>query len=327
MEKVLKSKEQVLQDFKALVAARKIFLSRITTKEETAREEANKQLAALASQYTTDTIVKGLANLQLSFSGSIEQLSEELQKEFDKLNEIRTAIKVEQAHLNDSANTKIAADVLYILRQEQAAKMKTFGEEKKTKWKTIEDDTKEKRIAWEKERANNKSYQEEYIESLKRSREKELEEYRYSLERKYLVEKDDHDKRKKLLIRELGETQQTKDKNWTAREKVLAENADKFKEYKEKVDNFDTELKEATSKAKDKAMKAASKAAKVKANLFEKDVIGKKRIAELQIESLEGVITEHNTRIEKLSAELKEALAQVQALSIKALENSSKKGK
>lgn len=324
MKEIVQSKEAVKKAFEALLREQKALKSRIVTKEETAKVEADKVLVETVGEYTTDSIVKGSAGLQLDFTLSTEQLAEKLQKELTKLEELRGALGVEQHNLKAAIDTKIAADALHILKQEQEQQSTQFEEAKMLQLKTLETEITEKRQGWEKRNAEYTAVVIERKALLEKQRTKELEQFKYQLDRTYLVDKDDYDQQKKLLLRHLEEAQAQKEKDWTKRKKLLTDNQEDFKKYKEEVDNFDTKKDEETKKAKDKAIKEANRKAKVELELLEKDVEGKDKIAALQIGELEKNIEAYQVRITGLSTELKEALAQVQALSIKALENSSK---
>ena len=61
------SNEQVLAAFQKILADRKKLGARIATKEEEAVAAKNAQMLDVASAYTVDGIVKGLADLQLEF--------------------------------------------------------------------------------------------------------------------------------------------------------------------------------------------------------------------------------------------------------------------
>ncbi len=51
--------------FKRIIAERKKLELKIATRQEEAEKEKNKQILVTASTYTVDSIVKGLADLQL----------------------------------------------------------------------------------------------------------------------------------------------------------------------------------------------------------------------------------------------------------------------
>jgi len=320
MSKTIQSKEEVLKDFQALLLEQKNRLARIATKEEVAQKEARKELVELASQHSADSIIKGLADLQLNFDASVEDLAETLKAELQKLTQLKTAFEVETNNLQTTHNTKIAADALYILKKEQEVAEKAFLEEKAAKIKTLEEEIAKRKKEWEKEQREHEIFIDERSENLLREREKELADYTYNLERELKIEQDEYQERKKVLNRELRTTEKAKNKDWDKRQKTLNAQQNEFMKYKEAVDSFDTKLEEGTKKAKEKAIQATSKEAKNKAELLQREFEGQIKVYELQIKTLESSIEKNDADIEQLSTELKDTLAQVQSLSVKALE-------
>lgn len=327
MNNSIQSKEEVMRSFESLLAERKTLMGKITTKEETAKKEENKELVAIASNYTPNSIVTGLAELQLSFGNSVESLAMQLQSELTKFEELKAAIKVEKETLKNVKDTKIAADALHILTQEQTVQDKTFEKNSALQYKKLEEEISEQNYTWEKEQREFDLSVKEYGENLTKEREKELADYEYELERTYKIEADEFADTKKYLERDLNTKDKEKNKDWSNRQKVLDENQEKLQEFKQRVDNFDEEVKTASNKAREGAIKEASRKTKVVAELRAKEVEGSKRVYEMQIQSLEATIEKNKEQIEKLSAELKEALTQVQGLSLTALENTVKGGK
>lgn len=327
MQKSLKSKEEVQKAFQLLLEKHLKDKIRIATKEEQAQREQNEKLVEKVTDYSPQSIVKGLADLQLDLGNTIESLSDRLSGEIQKLDDLRSAIKVQEENLKESVDTKTAANALYILQKEQEQQLEQLDKEHYDALKKLEEEVKELRDEWKKEQETFEKEQTEYAEQLEKDRIKELEEYQYQLERKYMVEKDDYAKNKKLLLRKLNEEQKEKEKDWANREKILNEQQEEFEKYKTKVDNFDQELDEKVKAAREKAIKQASRESKEAMQLFEKEVEGKKKAAEANIQNMDATIDRQKLEIEALNAELKEALAQVQGLSLKALENSAGKAK
>ncbi|MCP4437973.1 MAG: hypothetical protein GY810_03435 [Aureispira sp.] len=327
MQKSLKSKEEVQKAFQVLLEAHQKDKIRIATKEEQAQQEQNKKLVEAVAGYSPQSIVKGLADLQLDLGNTIESLSDRLSGEIQKLDDLRSAIKVQEENLKESVDTKTAANALYILQKEQAQQLEILDKEHLDALKKLEEEAQELRSEWEKEQEEFERDQTEYSEQLEKDRINELEEYKYQLERKYMIEKDNYAKKKKLLLRNLNEEQKEKEKDWANREKILAENQEDFEKYKTKVDNFDQELEEKVKAAREKAIKQASRDSKEAMQLLEKEVEGKRKAAEANIQNMDTTIDRQKLEIEALNAELKEALSQVQSLSLKALESSASKAK
>lgn len=327
MTEYLKSQEDLMKDFQILLNQRKAFALKIKTKEEIAKEEKDLQKAAEASAYTTESIVKGLADLQLSFGGITETLASQLKFELEKLDQLKTALEVERKKLKEIKDTQIAADALHILKEKHAASMKQIQEDRDKFVREQEEEVKKKKAIWEKESKEYQLLVKERQENLQKKREKELADYQYELAKKYKVEADQFEEDKKNLERMLKEMEIEKNKGWSYREKKLKEQQSKFDEYKARVDGFEEELKKAIEKARQDAIKSANQDAKIKLDLLEKETEGQQQVYESQVASLEETISQNSARIEQLNAEMKEALQQVQSLSLKALENTSKSSK
>lgn len=319
------SKDEVIRAFHELLAQRKKLRSQISTKEEIALDEERKELVKTASQHTSDVIVKGLADLQLELGESLDTLSQKLKDEISKLEEIKSSIAYEKDHLQELDHTKVAADALFILKKEQEALWKNFEEERTQKFEELEGEISKKRKNWEKELKEFESRLSDQDEQTQHLRGREKEDYSYELGRTQKIEIDQFAELKKLLERELAETELKKQKNWSKREKHLTQNEEKFNEYKSKVDNFEEELDEAKKKARDEAIKEASRAAKVKADLLAKEMEGNQQVFEMQIQTLEDTISKQQSQLEKLQAELKAAQSQVQNLSVRAFEGNKEK--
>jgi hypothetical protein len=317
---VLPSKEQVVRAFQALLAERKAAKAKIATKEELALRAQEKELVAKATGYTSDNIVKELANLQLDLGNSLESLTTQLDGELQRLDDLRKSIEIQQAYYKQVLDTQVAADALYILNQEHTAWLTAHEAEKKQIFTDLEEQIARKRADWERENTEFALLQVEMLEAVKTEREKELALYKYELERLYKIEADQYEEKKKLLEREIAETTNQKTKDWQKREKTLETQQDKLAQYKKRVEGYEDELKQATQKAREDAIKETSKEAKNRAELLDKEVEGKKQTYELQIQSLENTIAKNTEQIEKLTTELKEALAQVQSLSLKVVE-------
>ncbi|MCU0447732.1 MAG: hypothetical protein MUE85_22755 [Microscillaceae bacterium] len=318
-----KSKAQVKTAFRALLLERQTARALVRTQEEIAQAEKDKALVNITSQYTPDTIVKGLADLQLALGNAVLGLSAQMQAELTKLEELKASIEVEQAHLKELNAIQLTAEALHILRQEQATQLQTIQDEFADKTKQITTESTEKRQLWEKQQQEHNLMVSEYTENLKLEREKELADYKYELERTYKVETDAFAEKRKLLERELRETDRIKQKDWNAREKTLELNQTKLDEYKTKVDGSAQEIEEAAKKAREEAIKNASKEVKIRADLAEKEMDGTKQVFELQVQSLENTLAQQTDQVEKLQSELKEAMSQVQSLSLKAIENTN----
>jgi hypothetical protein len=324
MKATLKSKEEIQKAFQQLLDQFKRSRRNILTQEEKAKEVQNQKLVSEVSAHTPSGIVQGLAGLQLELGASLEALSLRLDTELKKLENLRAAISVQEGNLKTTLDARTAANALYVLKQEQSQRLQQLEEEQKAAEERLDKEQADRRLDWTKEQADFDAREAEYKLNLDKSRQKEQEEYKYNQERKQKVEQDKFDNDKKMLLRKLEETQVQKAENWAAREKTLADNQTDLEKYKAKVDNLEKEIEDKAKDAREKAIKQTSKECKEQIDLLEREVAGKQKVAELQVQNAEGTIAQQKSEIEKLNADLRDTLTQVQQLSLKALDVNKK---
>ena len=317
------SKQRIFKAFQQILTDRKKIDSKIATKEEESEKEKNKQVLEVASTYTINSIVKGLADLQLEFGTIVNQLSEKLSTEASKLDELKLAIKVETENLQELQQIRVVADAQHLLIQENQEKLRVLEQNALQQQEAIEKDRLEKRKLWEREQTEFESATEEEKTLLTKDRQLQEADYQYELERQRKIEADEYQEYKRNQERELTEADQEKEKQWSQREKILANNQVLSKEYQKKVEAFPNELEQEVKKAREEAIKDVHQDAKVKAELLAKEWESTKQSYEFKIESLEAAIQKQTQQIADLSAQLQEALKQSQALALRAFENSA----
>lgn len=317
------SKDQILKAFQQILTDRQKLDSKIATKEEEAEKEKNKQVLEVAATYTVDSIVKGLANLQLEFGSIVSGLSERLTTEASKIDELKRAIEIESQHLQELQQIRVVADALHILTQEHQEKLKTLEQNAANQREALEKDKSEKNKAWQREQEEFEIAIREYNELLVKERQRQEADYQYELARDRKIETDEYEELKRNQERELQEADREKEKQWLERERILAERQPLFEEYQQKVEAFPAELEEAVKKAREEAIKETHQDAKVKADLLEKEWESTKQGYEFKIQSLEQTIQKQIEQIENISAQLQDAMKQSQALAMRAFQSSS----
>ena len=92
------SKAQILAELGLILAEQYRSGSKVATKEEEAQLVRNKEVVTKAATYTVDSIVKGMADLQLEFGSIVTGLSDRLTLEVEKLTAAKQAIEIEIQH-------------------------------------------------------------------------------------------------------------------------------------------------------------------------------------------------------------------------------------
>ena len=290
----------------------------IATKEQEIAKTNNEALLVKTSDYTVSNIVNGMASLQLNFGNVVGQLAEELASESNKLAELKKAIAIETEHLERLKQVRLVADALYILEREQQAK-KADAETKTANTKEeIAKETALIRREWEIEQREFTTKVREAAELTIKQRQQEVADYQYELERQRTIEQDEYETDKRLQAIEIAEQETVKGKNWSKREKYLAEHQGEFKQHQEAIANFETKFKEEYDRARVKAIKETDSKQKVAAELKEKEWLAIERGYELKIASLTTIVERQNERISEMAVQLQDANTQAQNLAMQA---------
>jgi hypothetical protein len=293
---------------------------KIATKEEEAEKNKNQQLLNKTLDYTIDNIINGMASLQLSFASSVNELTDNLTTESNKLDELKKAIAVEKQHLQQLNQVRLVADALHILNQEHQEKITSIQARITTEKEVIIQEVAQTRKQWQKEQTEFETKATETQELLVKQRAEEVADYQYELERQRTIEQDEFEENKRLQQRELTEQQAINNKNWLKREKFLLDNKQEFTKNQAQIDGFETKIKEEYSQARVDAIKEVDSRYKVEAELQEKEWSANHQGYELKIESLTTVIERQNKQIEEIMAQLQVANTQAQNLAIQAFQ-------
>jgi len=309
----------ILKDFEKLRADYKRQSAQITTKEDLAAHQRDKELVAQASNYTADSIFKSLAKLQTAYGESTQKLAKDMSIEVEKLAQIQRAIQVERARLDSLRNIQIAAEALNILQQEHQKTVQTLEETFQQQDETLETEITKQQAFWQQIRQDNETRQAKQKASQDKERRLEEENYQYALQRKHTLDADEHEKQKRALERQLFEEQGIKEKHWSEREQFLTIHQAEFDKNKARAEKAPKELEDAIKKAREEAIKDTHKDEENKAKLLEKEVEAKRKAYELKIESLKQIIVEQKVHIADLSQQLQTASSQAQKLAMQAV--------
>jgi hypothetical protein len=312
------SKAQILQTFQHLLSDYKARGSRVATRQEEADKESGQQILEAASAYTINSIVRGLADLQLDFNSIVTNLSDKLTAETTKLDELRQAIDIETQHLQELQQFRVVADALHILRQEHQARLAVLAQDATQQQDALNKVMTTTRQAWEQEQVEFDTRGQEQRQFLELSRLQELEDYQYQLEQDHKLEADQYAEERRDLERDIQETSQEKDKYFTERELKLTQTQKQFADYQKRIETMPTELEEAIKKSREEGIREANQDAKVKADLLEKEWEAAKQGYEFRVQALDLETQKKAQQIESLAQQLQNALQQAQDLAMRA---------
>jgi hypothetical protein len=315
------NQEAIAVAFSELLQQYQLNKSQIATKEEEAAKTQNQVLLVKTRDYTVNNIVNGMAALQLSFGNIVGELAEELTSESDKLQELRKAIAIEGEHLERLKQVRLVADALYLLNQEHQAKKATLQANTTQIRETIEGEILQTKQEWSIEEVEFANQVQEAAELSIQKRELEVADYQYELARQRTIEQDQYETDQRLQEREIAELEAAKAKDWSRREKYLAEHKAEFTQHQEAIANFETQLKEEYGKAKGKAIKDAEQKYQVATELKEKEWAAMEQGYELKIASLTTIVEHQTEQVAEIAKQLQEVNAQAQNLAMQAFQN------
>jgi hypothetical protein len=287
------------------------------------KDEPNPTMNAVQNQDKVNNTIANLDSLQLGFGSAVSQLSEKLTTEAAKLAEIREGVTTEIADLQTLHGLAVDDDTFESLIENYEASAKAFDAELKARQEAQQQEVQSLTKAWSKEQEQNGVTIKERVELDRKSSQREVQEYKYNLDLERKIDREQHEQQQAGLYYELAETKEAQEKAWSERELVLADREQLFHEAKDKVAAFVQDKEKAIDKAKGEGKGIATWQAKIKSDLYSKEVEGQKRFYDGRIESLEDTISNQNERLNSLSKQLEAALKQVQDLAVKAIEGSA----
>ncbi|MBI4744531.1 MAG: hypothetical protein HY776_06915 [Actinobacteria bacterium] len=303
------SKTEMMEAYSELLAK---FDTAPVDKQSEIKKAEEKVVVEKASTYTVESIIKGLAELNVGVGKSFGDLAEKLVNESNKLTELQKAIEVKSGMLKEIHEIDVAANSLTALLEAQSERKAAFEREMTDKQQFFETEMARRQVEWKKEQAEHEFLVKERDATLKKQREREQEEYEYALALSRKKDNDAYTEQKMAHEKEMAE-----------RSAAIAVHETEFAELKKKVECLPQELAEAVKKAEAVVKAEVKQQTDTEAKLREKEVEGDKRVAALKIASLEEAVAKQATQIESLTKQLTTADAQVQNIAVKAIEGAS----
>ena len=325
------TKAEILAAYNQLAEEKKTVETqlRTTQKQATAtistviKDEPKAPMSQVSSKDRINYTITSLDSLQLGFGSAVSELSEKLTTEAAKLAEIREAVAAEITDLQTLHSLEVTEDTFEELIDGYETSSKAFGEELRARAEASAQQIQTQTKAWDKEQEQHEITLKECIELDRKNGQREVQEYKYNLELQRKIDREQHEQQQIALYQEIAETKEVQEKAATERELALAEREKQYHETKDKVSGFVQDKETAIKKAKEEGKGIATYQAKIKSDLYSKDVEGQKRFYEGRIESLENTISNQGERLNSLSKQLEAALKQVQDLAVKAIEGSA----
>jgi len=261
---------------------------------------------------SVEEVVKGLSDLGLDLSKALAGLSEQLVQEVNRLSSAREAVELERKEIERLHKIDVASTALDLLVQDYARKKEE-----------LESGIAAQRASWDEELKRTERDRKEQEENLRKQRQREIDEYEYkkALERKKA--QDNYEEGMKLLEKQNREKQEALEKIWQQREAALKAQEEESARLKSESEGFPAKLEKACAQAAAEATRATTQKYEQQLLLLKKESEAEKRLAELQIKTLEDTLARQAAQMETLQKQLDEAKQQVQEIAVKAIEGAS----
>ena len=261
---------------------------------------------------SVETAAQSVSALTVQISKALADVSEHLIAEVQRLAQARAAVALEREELERLHKIDVSVTSLDDLVQDYDVKRQTLEAEMSTQ-----------RSAWEVEADARGRAEKEQEDTLRKQRQRESEEYEYkkALERRKAQEKHDEDVR--TLDKKNRERQEALEKSWQEREAALALREEEDARLRQDIAGFAARLQADTERARTEAIQQTEQRFEHQMLLITKERDADRRVAELQIKTLEANVTRQTAELAALQKQLDEAKQQVQDIAVKAIEGAS----
>lgn len=318
------TREEVMIAFETLLERHREQRNQINTRAETLAREEENDIVTRASTYSVEGLVKELADLQLAFGTSLDQLGDMLLTEDVKLDELKRSISVEGRQLERLQDVEVAAEALELLQRENQKSMGDFDADRQKKLDALSKRIEQTREAWELEQIKHEREVREYIEQRDKERQLAEADFAYTLERDRKVAADRLEQRRRKIEHDLEELEASLTRDWEKREASLAKKAGEISTLEQRVETFPEEKEEKVKEARASSIRKTTEDARVEAQLMQQQYEADEQVSELKIASLENSITEQRQQIAELEEKLLAASTKAQDLAVKAIEGTSR---
>lgn len=296
------------------------------TEEPKKLQEKQKQetIVKHAEGLTYENIVKNLSNLKIELSASLDKLGEQLVTEFKKFEELQQAIQLEKQSLDELYQLSANADSLSVMLLAQKEKKAQFEEEIAAKRAKFEEEMMQTQLQWKKLQEETLTKQKEEAETIKKNKQREEEDYQYTLKLTRKKEADLYEEKKSKLEKELTEKKSFFEKEFADREAKINNAETELAELKAKSQTFPAEMEKAVAAAVKSITDKLQAEFRFEKELNAKQVEGEMKLREQTIQTLQAKIGDMEASMKELSQKTVTAEASVKDIAIKAIESSAK---
>lgn len=272
-----KTKTEILEEYNKLLEK----YEELMASSSILSNSSSQTLFEKAKSWTSESFARALSDLRIAMNDTLNQLSDTLQTETQKLNEIQQAIDLSKKNLQIHYGVQVAADTLQNLISENENKKKEY----------------------EKELTARKMEMVEEVSKIKKDWAREQEEYEYNTKTKRNRDEEAYQAIK------------------TQHEEEMTAKSEEIQKMREQVEKFPKELESALKQKEQEVTKILRSEFDTKVASLKKDWESEKNIFEITIKNLEETVKKQTSEISSWRVEAEKAAKKAQELAIKIVES------
>jgi len=305
--------------------------------EKTKQEIQQKTIVSHSDKIVDAALPMQIHQLKVSINKELTMLSDKLEAEAEKYENLKKAIEIKQSELNDLYGVEKESSELAIILEAQKRAREDFENDMREQRTQLEDELFDKKIRleneikqtkdqWEKDKATHLAIQEETKNNIEKERKWENEEYEYQLKRRRQLEENKLADQLEKLEKEQSLKQDAFDKQvqektiaLNEREKDVSEREQKMDDLQDKVIAFPAELDKSIQSAAQEVRERLTEDFNQKEQLLKKGFEGEINVLTAKISAFETLVKEQIKQIEKLNQQQEKAYEKVQDIANKAV--------
>lgn len=290
--------------------------------EEKLQARADQEAVAAADSLSTDGVVKSIADLKASINKTLIQLADCLEEQVAKYAQIKRAVSVKTAELEDIYGIQKSASTLLAMIESQERKRADMERELTEEKEQLEREIETLRSRRIDEQKEHDAQEKERDSGEQKRRQRELEEYRYTSARQQQQARDAFADEMAKAQKDLAAQKAEAERSIQERDKALAAREQELAALRQRVEQAPKELEAAVSKAAAAAQQRAVAEAKTREELLKKEFDGEKNVLTTRVTALEQMVKDQSERLATLQQQAEKAYQQVQDIAIRAVEGS-----
>ena len=317
------TKKEMMEAYDALVQKMRE-REQSTLKPEVQLEKKKEQKAIdTAESLSSEGVVKGVGALRMEFGKILTDLSDRLEQEITRFNEVRQAIAVKEREVQEIYEIEKSAHSFAALIEAQAQRRQQFDSEMTAKKQSLEQEIENTRKEWEEEKKRHQAAIKERDTEEEKNRARVKEEYLYTTKREQKLTQIELADAKTELERELHRRREEAEKDLTERERAVSQCEEELKELRQEAATYPKEMEKAVARARQETAEQCQQEAKRGQELSVKEFDGERNVLKTRIEALEKAVSDQTEQVRRLSQNLEKSHQQVQDIAVKAIESSA----